>query len=153
MFARRLLHSTFSSTRNALASCVRSFHHSLPPPPIPSATEVIPDVPTFLKRIGRNTIQHEPKFTSWEQFFALTSAQMRELGIEPTRNRRYILHWREAFRMANGQLKLKEHKRGKKIDGGERRQKQVRAKRRAEENKDKRAAAENEKVEKEKDYV
>lgn len=78
---------------------------------------------------------------------------MRELGIEPTRNRRYILHWREAFRMANGELKLKEHKRGKKIDGGERRQKQVRAKRRAEENKDKRAAAENEKVEKEKDYV
>ncbi|KAL0633434.1 telomere length regulation protein [Maublancomyces gigas] len=153
MFTHRLLHSTFSSTRIALLPCVRSIHHSLPPPLIPSATKAIPDVPTFLKRIGRNTIQHEPKFTSWEQFFALTSTQMRELGIEPTRNRRYILHWREAFRMANGELKLKEHKRGKKIDGGERRQKEVRAKRRAEENKDRRAAAESEKEEKEKAYV
>lgn len=78
---------------------------------------------------------------------------MRELGIETARDRRYILHWREAFRMANGELNLREHKRGKKIDGGERRQKEVRAKRRAAENKDKRAAAENEKVEKEKGYV
>lgn len=78
---------------------------------------------------------------------------MRQLGIEPARDRRYILHWREAFRASEGKVKLEEHKRGKKVDGGERRQKEVRARRRAAENKDRRLAAENEKVEKEKAFV
>jgi len=56
---------------------------------------------------------------------------LRELEIEPARDRRYILAWRQRFR--NGEL-LREYKRGVKVDGGERRYKMVQAKRRAEEN-------------------
>ncbi|KAI5838549.1 IGR protein motif-domain-containing protein [Morchella snyderi] len=151
---RRLLPSTlFAAPRSAATTLARALHPSLPAPPIPPRTTAVPDVTTFLTKIGRNTTQHAAKFETWEQFFGLTSAQMKALGIEPTRDRRYILHWREAFRVAGDRLVLREHKRGVKVDGGERRRKEVRAKRRAAENKERRQAEENDKVEKGKGYV
>ena len=118
----------------------RYLHHSLPSPATPPTTERTPDVPTFLTQIGRNAIQHAPKFPSWDVFFATTSKQMRTLGVEPPRDRRYILHWREKFRALGGKLELKEHRRGVKVDGGERRRAAVRAKRRQEEGKERRKA-------------
>ncbi|CAK7267008.1 telomere length regulation protein [Sporothrix epigloea] len=42
--------------------------------------------------------QHTAKFPSWEALFTLTSRQLRELGIEPPRDRRYLLRWVQRFR-------------------------------------------------------
>ena len=67
---------------------------SLIPPPTP----FVPDPSTFLKLIGRNLSQHAAKITTWQALFSLTSAQLRELGVEPARSRRYLLWWRDRFR-------------------------------------------------------
>ncbi|KAI1138985.1 IGR protein motif-domain-containing protein [Hypoxylon sp. FL0543] len=69
------------------------------PPAIPSPTPFVPDVQTFLTVIGRGLSQHTSKFPSWEALFSLTSDQLRELGIEPPRTRRYLLQWRQRFRL------------------------------------------------------
>ncbi|KAI1377395.1 IGR protein motif-domain-containing protein [Hypoxylon crocopeplum] len=69
-----------------------------PPPPIPSPTPFVPDVETFLTVIGRGLKQHASKFPTWEALFTLTSDQLRELGVEPPRTRRYLLQWRQRFR-------------------------------------------------------
>lgn len=53
---------------------------------------------------------------------------MKEAGIE-TRTRRYLLRWRHKF--VNDLEPLREHKRGKKRNGGERKQKAVLGVRRA----------------------
>ena len=132
---------------------VRKLHHSLRPPPPPAPTTSVPDIATFLGKIGRKCAQHAPKFQEWSQLFSATSAQLKALGVEPARTRRYILRWRETFRISasasaggaggangkGGEVQLVEHKRGRKIDGGERRRKEIRAKRYAAERK---AAAE-----------
>lgn len=73
-----------------------------PPLPIPSPTPFIPDVQTFLTVIGRGLLSHASKFPTWEALFSLTSDQLRELGVEPPRTRRYLLQWRQRFR--NGQF-------------------------------------------------
>ncbi|KAI9818164.1 MAG: hypothetical protein M1827_000789 [Pycnora praestabilis] len=65
---------------------------------IPSPTPFVPDPQTFLTIIGRNLSQHTAKIPSWEALFSLTSPQLKELGVEPARNRRYLLRWREKFR-------------------------------------------------------
>lgn len=65
--------------------------------------------------------------------FDASSAQLKELGVEPARTRKYIIRWRERFRLFGEEAGLVEQKRGTKIDGGERRCKQVRAKRYADE--------------------
>jgi len=67
-------------------------------PPIPPPTPFVPDPQTFLTLIGRNLSQHTSKIPTWEALFSLTSTQLRELGIEPPRSRRYLLRWREKFR-------------------------------------------------------
>ena len=67
-------------------------------PIIPSPTPFVPDVKTFLTLIGRGLSAHTAKFPTWEALFSLTSPQLRELGIEPPRTRRYLIHWREKFR-------------------------------------------------------
>lgn len=66
--------------------------------PIPRPTPFVPDAQTFLTLIGRNLSQHASKIPSWKALFSLTSAQLKELGIEPPRSRRYLLRWREKFR-------------------------------------------------------
>lgn len=76
----------------------RWLHHRMPQPPVPSPTPFVPDPQTFLTLIGRNLSQHASKIPSWEALFSLTSAQLKELGIDPPRSRRYLLRWREKFR-------------------------------------------------------
>ncbi|KAI1106141.1 IGR protein motif-domain-containing protein [Jackrogersella minutella] len=68
------------------------------PPVIPPPTPFVPDVQTFLTVIGRGLAQHASKFPTWDALFSLTSDQLRELGIEPPRSRRYLLQWRQRFR-------------------------------------------------------
>lgn len=67
-------------------------------PIIPKPTPFVPDVPTFLTLIGRDLKQHADKFPTWEALFTLTTDQLRELGVEPPRARRYLLRWRQKFR-------------------------------------------------------
>jgi len=68
------------------------------PPLIPSPTPFVPDVETFLTLIGRGLRQHAAKFPTWDALFTLSSDQLRELGLEPPRTRRYLLRWRQRFR-------------------------------------------------------
>ncbi|KAL1305596.1 hypothetical protein AAFC00_007199 [Neodothiora populina] len=84
------------------AQQLRCLHATMPPPRIPKPTPFVPDPSTFLTLIGRNMSQHSAKFPDWESLFSLSSAQLRESGIEPARSRRYLLHWRERFR--NGEF-------------------------------------------------
>lgn len=67
-------------------------------PPTPQPTPFVPDASTFLKLIGRNLSQHAGKIPTWQSLFSLTSTQLRELGVEPARTRRYLLWWRDRFR-------------------------------------------------------
>ncbi|KAL2130803.1 hypothetical protein VTI74DRAFT_5931 [Chaetomium olivicolor] len=69
-----------------------------PPPQVPAPIPFVPDVETFLTVIGRGLKQHASKFPTWEALFTLTSDQLRELGLEPPRTRRYLLKWRQRFR-------------------------------------------------------
>ncbi|KAI0502987.1 IGR protein motif-domain-containing protein [Xylaria bambusicola] len=71
---------------------------SAKPSKIPSPTAFVPDVPTFLTVIGRDLKQHAAKIPDWETLFTLTSEQLRELGVEPPRARKYLLRWRQRFR-------------------------------------------------------
>lgn len=96
MLTRRAL---FANRSSPFRICLRCKSTSrITNRPVPPPTPFIPDVPTFLKVIGRGLGQHAAKFTSWEALFKLTSAQLREIGIEPPRARRYLLWWREKFR-------------------------------------------------------
>ncbi|TVY94102.1 Protein FYV4, mitochondrial [Lachnellula willkommii] len=80
----------------------RRLHQRVKAAPIPRPTPFVPDAQTFLTLIGRKLSQHASKIPSWDALFSLTSAQLRELGVEPPRTRRYLLRWREKFR--NGQF-------------------------------------------------
>ncbi|KAL9098907.1 MAG: hypothetical protein Q9163_005517 [Psora crenata] len=76
----------------------RALHARASPPPIPAPTPFVPDASTFLSLIGRGLSQHAAKISTWESLFSLTSTQLRDLGVEPARSRRYLLWWRERFR-------------------------------------------------------
>ncbi|KAK6219692.1 IGR protein domain-containing protein [Colletotrichum tabaci] len=76
----------------------RWLHKTRETPPVPSPIPLVPDVPTFLKVLGRGLSQHVDKFPSWESLFTLSSTQLRELGLEPPRTRRYLLTWLERYR-------------------------------------------------------
>ncbi|EKG14658.1 hypothetical protein MPH_08131 [Macrophomina phaseolina MS6] len=93
----RLLRASAPST-SIPYQCARSLHNRIPQRPVPQPTPFVPDVNTFLTVIGRKLSQHAAKIPSWEALFSLTSDQLRELGVEPARSRRYLLHWREKFR-------------------------------------------------------
>ncbi|OCK74662.1 hypothetical protein K432DRAFT_386683, partial [Lepidopterella palustris CBS 459.81] len=99
MILRPTLKLTTSAT-STLTPCttLRHLHHRIPIRPIPPPTPFIPDPPTFLKAIGRDLSAHAAKIPSWDALFTLSSLQLRELGIEPARTRRYLLRWREKFR-------------------------------------------------------
>lgn len=77
---------------------IRGLHGRAADLPTPNPTPFVPDPSTFLKLIGRNLSQHTAKFATWQSLFSLTSAQLRELGLEPARSRRYLLWWRDRFR-------------------------------------------------------
>lgn len=76
----------------------RWLHRTRKPHEIPSPRPFVPDVQTFLTLIGRNLHRHSSKFPSWESLFSLTAPQLQELGIEPARNRRYLLRWMQRYR-------------------------------------------------------
>ncbi|KAL4919396.1 IGR protein motif-domain-containing protein [Aspergillus aurantiobrunneus] len=86
---------SFQSTRR----CLRTIHNkSAPASSVPSPTPFVPDVETFLKLIGRDMSKHASKLPSWEKLFTLSSSELRDAGIEPARQRRYLLRKREKFR-------------------------------------------------------
>ncbi|OAR01004.1 hypothetical protein LLEC1_02175, partial [Akanthomyces lecanii] len=147
--------STFSSQ-------IRCLHKTRPPPTIPRPRPFVPDVETFLKLIGRGLSRHASKFPSWEALFTMTSPQLKELGIEPPRARRYLLQWMQRYRKGvvgpggdfnyatelpgKGGAVVKitegmwEQKQGRKIDGGERRRAETRFKKRSAERRAEREA-------------
>lgn len=83
---------------NVTRQYIRCLHHNSERPRVPSPTPFVPDVQTFLSLIGRGMSKHTEKLPSWEKLFTLSSAELRELGVEPTRQRRYLLRKREKFR-------------------------------------------------------
>lgn len=87
-----------SVTAPGLRAQARWTHNSAQPPLIPAPIPFVPDVETFLTLIGRGLKQHASKFPTWDALFTLTSDQLRELGVEPPRTRRYLLRWRQRFR-------------------------------------------------------
>ncbi|CAL3963195.1 unnamed protein product [Diplocarpon coronariae] len=89
-------------TQSIRANQTRSLHHTIKAKPIPKTTPFVPNAETFLTLIGRNLSQHASKIPSWKALFSLTSPQLKELGVDPPRSRRYLLRWREKFR--NGQF-------------------------------------------------
>ncbi|CAK7233066.1 telomere length regulation protein [Sporothrix bragantina] len=84
--------TSFSASPSTSKTSIVSKSH------VPSPIPLVPDVATFLSVIGRNMKQHAAKFPSWEALFTLTSQQLRELGIDPPRDRRYLLRWVQRFR-------------------------------------------------------
>ncbi|KAK6462121.1 IGR protein motif-domain-containing protein [Scheffersomyces coipomensis] len=91
--------------------------------------ENVHDLETFFNLIGRNTIEHVGLFESdLAKFLNTTSSQMKNMGIDVS-TRRYMLRWKHKF--VNDLEPLREHKRGKKKNGGERNAKTVIAKRNA----------------------
>ncbi|KAF9692441.1 hypothetical protein EKO04_009451 [Ascochyta lentis] len=98
MILRRPLLNASTAAVSAPKTCVRNLQHSIPMRPIPKATPFIPDQAAFLTAIGRGLSAHATKIPSWDALFTLTSPQLKELGVEPARSRRYLLHWREKFR-------------------------------------------------------
>ncbi|KZF26876.1 hypothetical protein L228DRAFT_280023 [Xylona heveae TC161] len=89
---------TFRNLKVSTCQHVRSLHHRMPASRVPAPTPFVPDTQTFLSLIGRNLSKHASKLPSWEALFSLSSPQLRELGIEPARDRRYLLRWCEKFR-------------------------------------------------------
>ncbi|ANB13375.1 Fyv4p [Sugiyamaella lignohabitans] len=132
LFRTNLTHLTAS--RAIFPTAVRSlsttpafqtkFIDPLPKDFVPSPTEQVPDVQTFLTKIGRNCSEYADKFESWEHFMSVTTHELKEKGVD-SRPRRYILAWREKFKRGE---ELTEIKRGKKRWGGERKRDEVRAK-------------------------
>lgn len=89
--------------------------------------ENVHDLQTFFQAIGRNTIEHLDSFEGdLQKFLGTTLKQMKNLGIDVS-TRRYMLRWKHKF--VNDLEPLREHKRGKKRNGGERKAKTVLAKR------------------------
>ncbi|KAF3481741.1 uncharacterized protein GIQ15_04500 [Arthroderma uncinatum] len=78
--------------------CVRYLHKSLKPAAVPAPTPFVPDTETFLRLIGRNMSRYASKLTEWNKLFTADADELRELGMETTRDRRYLMRWREKFR-------------------------------------------------------
>ncbi|KAL4933601.1 mitochondrial 37S ribosomal protein mS41 [Aspergillus undulatus] len=98
------MRNPFSITRTVKSfqltrECLRTIHRkSAPLSSVPAPTPFVPDVQTFLTLIGREMSKHSSKFPSWEKLFTFTSSELRDAGIEPARQRRYLLRKREKFR-------------------------------------------------------
>ncbi|KAE8147642.1 IGR protein motif-domain-containing protein [Aspergillus avenaceus] len=93
-----LLFSRFAGSIAIGKQCIRCFHKHVAKPSVPSPTPFVPDVQTFLTLIGRGMSKHASKLPSWDKLFSLSSTELRDLGIEPARQRRYLLRKREKFR-------------------------------------------------------
>ncbi|KAH3675834.1 hypothetical protein WICMUC_002480 [Wickerhamomyces mucosus] len=83
---------------------------------IPKPTSAIPDVETFLNKIGRNSSEHLEIFPEWSSLFTITSRELKEKGID-TAARRYLLN--QINHLRNGD-EIRNYKQGKKsFYGGE----------------------------------
>lgn len=103
MILRRPLLSELSSAASATSKTyTRALHYQIPLRPVPKPIPFIPDHATFLSAIGRGLSAHSAKIPSWEALFTLTSPQLKDLGVEPARARKYLLDWREKYR--NGEF-------------------------------------------------
>ncbi|CAI6341668.1 unnamed protein product [Periconia digitata] len=98
MVLRRPLLKATSNVVFTPKVCVRNLQYSIPIRPVPKPTPFIPDHTSFLSAIGRGLSAHAAKITSWDALFTLSSHQLKELGVEPARSRKYLLQWREKFR-------------------------------------------------------
>ena len=87
-----------SATTDATDSPVESTLSPAQAARVPKPTPFVPDPQTFLTLIGRSLSSHANKFSSWEELFTLSSAQMKAKGLDPPRTRKYLLRWREKFR-------------------------------------------------------
>lgn len=98
-FLRPCLRLLAPTSRTFTASNqIRGLHRTRAPHPIPEPRPFVPDVETFLTLIGRGLSKHASKFPSWQSLFSLTGPELQQLGIEPARNRRYLLHWMQKYR-------------------------------------------------------
>ncbi|CAD0084256.1 unnamed protein product [Aureobasidium vineae] len=102
MFARRSLPvKALPTTTSFVQTQLRCLHAKVAAKDIPRPTPFVPDAQTFLTLIGRKMSQHAQKIPDWNALFSLSSLQLRELGVEPARSRRYLLHWRNKFRQGS----------------------------------------------------
>lgn len=102
MFARRSLSvKALPTTTSFVQTQLRCLHAKVDAKDIPKPTPFVPDSQTFLTLIGRKMSQHAQKIPDWNALFSLSSPQLRELGVEPARSRRYLLHWRNKFRQGS----------------------------------------------------
>ncbi|KAI0460970.1 hypothetical protein LJB42_001299 [Komagataella kurtzmanii] len=84
---------------------------------IPAPSTSVPDVNTFLTKIGRNAEEHIEIFENdWSKFWNAKSSDMKEWGIEP-QTRKYVLAWKERFRQGQEPYHIAK---GVKKNGGER---------------------------------
>jgi hypothetical protein len=102
MITRNNVLSLPSLSRLPSYVCTRCLHHQSRQRPVPAPTPFVPDHATFLKLIGRSLSRYTSKFASWQELFTASSNQLRERGIEPARDRRYLLRWREKY--CNGEF-------------------------------------------------
>lgn len=102
MSSRHLLSSLALRPRAQLfrADNSRCLHSSklATPRAIPAPIPIVPDPESFLRIIGRDLSQYADKFPTWESMFTLTSPELKELGVEPARTRRYLLQWLKRYR-------------------------------------------------------
>lgn len=118
MISRRL----FTTSRTLL--------RSQPAKRIPSPTQEIPDVQTFLNKIGRKCGELTETFeNNWENLFTWNGQALKDKGVSP-QQRKYILHQIERMRQNQPVVELKQGK--KSFFGGERNRRETVAKWRAE---------------------
>jgi len=107
LFARPCTTTTSPALTLGLNAAQARWNHAIEPDQltkhpkllkVPPTTPFVPDVETFLTLIGRGLRQHASKFPTWDALFTLSSEELKELGIEPPRTRRYLLRWRQRFR-------------------------------------------------------
>ncbi|RCK56351.1 Protein FYV4, mitochondrial [Candida viswanathii] len=100
-----------------------------PEGPVPGTKETVHDLETFMRLIGRRCVELMEEFDNdLETFLRMSSAEMKEKGID-SRTRRYLINWRHKF--VHGLEPLRTYSRGRKKNGGERKERRVVALRRA----------------------
>lgn len=132
MFALSKAIGTSHLISRAASLATRPFSHSALAFKTNTSTrtkENVHDLETFLTLIGRNTIEHLDTFGGdLDQFLKTSSKEMKAQGLDAS-TRRYLLRWKNKF--INNLEPLREHKKGKKKNGGERNARTVLAKKNA----------------------
>jgi hypothetical protein len=91
---------TTAVASRSLTAQTRCYHPTARqgPLPIPQNIPFVPDVTSYLTLIGRGLRKYADKFPSWDALFSLSSVQLKELGVEPARTRRYLLNKLRQYR-------------------------------------------------------